>query len=238
MSFLTQRVILITGAVGNLGLATARAAQKAGARTVLLDRSLERLTHAYADLVSNRDHLLLGGVDLSDESSVSAAIEKAIRHFGRIDGLVNTVGAWRGGTPVHQSSLADWTSLFELNVRTTLLTCRAVVPYFIAQRSGRIINVASRAALIGDAGSAAYSVAKSGVLRLTESLAAELKAEGINVNCVLPSTIDTPQNRAAMPSADHSKWVSAEAIADVITFLASDGARAIHGVALPVYGLS
>src|SRR5882724_11557027 len=120
MSSLTQRVTLITGAVGNLGLATARAVQKAGARTVLLDRSLERLTHTYADLVSNRDHLLLGGVDLSDEASVSSVIEKTIQHFGRIDVLVNTVGAWRGGTSVHESSLADWNSLFELNVRTTL----------------------------------------------------------------------------------------------------------------------
>ena len=238
MSLLTQRVILITGAVGNLGLATARAAQKAGAHTVLLDRSLERLNHTYPDLVSSSDHLFLGGVDLSDEASVSAAIEKTIRQFGRIDVLVNTVGAWRGGTPVHQSSLADWTSLFELNVRTTLLTCRAVVPYFIAQRSGRIINVASRAALVGDAGSAAYSVAKSGVLRLTESLSAELKEKGVNVNCVLRSTIDTPQNRAAMPSADPTKWVAPEAIADVIAFLASDAARAIHGIALPVFGLS
>src|SRR4051812_45123356 len=115
MPLLTQQVILITGAVGNLGLATARAVQNAGARTVLLDRSLERLTHSYPELASNRDHLLLGGIDLSDETSVSSAIEKTIQHFGRIDVLINTVGAWRGGTPVHKSSLADWNALFELN---------------------------------------------------------------------------------------------------------------------------
>jgi NAD(P)-dependent dehydrogenase (short-subunit alcohol dehydrogenase family) len=161
-----------------------------------------------------------------------------VERFGRIDVLVNTVGAWRGGVSTHEAPLADWDFLFAANVRPTLLACRAVAPHFVARRGGRIINVAARSGLHGDAGSAAYSAAKSAVLRLTESLSAELKSSGVNVNAVLPSTIDTPQNRAAMPGADFSMWVQPDAIADVIVFLASDAARAIHGAAIPVYGLS
>ena len=238
MHSLSQRVVVITGAVGNLGRATARAFQRAGARTVLIDRAADRLHHAYAELVVSPDHLLLGGVDIADESSVAAAIGSAVEHFGRVDVLVNTVGAWRGGQPVHEAPLADWEFLHAANVRPTLLACRAVVPHLLAQRSGRIVNIAARSGLAGDAGSAAYSAAKSAVLRLTESLAAELKNSGINVNAVLPSTIDTPQNRTANPTADHTRWVAPDAIADVVVFLASDAARAIHGAALPVYGLS
>jgi len=137
---------------------------------------------------------------------------------------------------VHETDLADWDFLFEVNLRTTLLCCRAVVPQMLRQGSGRIVNVASRDGLHGGAGYSAYSASKSAVLRLTESLAAELKQSNINVNCIMPGTIDTPQNRSAMPNSDFSKWVVPEAIADVILFLISDSARAITGAALPVYG--
>jgi NAD(P)-dependent dehydrogenase (short-subunit alcohol dehydrogenase family) len=106
----------------------------------------------------------------------------------------------------------------------------------LQQGGGKIVNVAARAALKGGGRSAAYSASKSAVLRLTESMSVELKKSGINVNCILPSTIDTPQNRAAMPKADTSRWVTPEALADVVLFLASDAARAVHGAAIPVYG--
>jgi NAD(P)-dependent dehydrogenase (short-subunit alcohol dehydrogenase family) len=234
----SQRVVLITGASGNLGAATARVFQRAGATTVLIDRAADRLHHQYPDLVVSPGHLLLGGVNLTDEASVASAIGSAVERFGRIDVLVNTVGAWRGGSPVYEAPLADWDMLFAANVRPTLLASRAVVPHFLTQRSGRIINIAARSGLIADAGSAAYGAAKAAVLRLTEAMSAELKSSGINVNSILPSTLDTPQNRAASPSADHAKWVHPDAIADVVLFLASDAARAIHGAAVPVYGLS
>ncbi|HMY75376.1 MAG TPA: SDR family oxidoreductase, partial [Blastocatellia bacterium] len=122
--------------------------------------------------------------------------------------------------------------------RSAFAACRAVVPKMLAQRSGKIINVSSRAALHGDANHVAYSISKTAIVRLTESLSEEVKREGINVNCVMPGLIDTPQNRAAMPDADFSNWVSPEAIAEVVLFLASDAARAIHGAAIPVYGRS
>jgi NAD(P)-dependent dehydrogenase (short-subunit alcohol dehydrogenase family) len=230
------RVAIVTGAVGNLGVATAKAFQRAGARTVLVDRSQDRLGQTYADLVGNRDHLLAGGVDLTDAASVSRMVEEARERFGRLDVLVNTVGGFRGGKPVHEDDPENWDFLFAVNVRTTLECCRAVIPHMLRAGAGKIVNVASRGALAGDGGFSAYSAAKSAVIRLTESLADELKQAGVNVNCVLPGTIDTPQNRKDRPTADHGKWVGPAAIADVILFLASDAARAVNGAAVPVFG--
>jgi len=173
---------------------------------------------------------------LSDPVSLEKLVADTLVRFGRLDVLVNTVGAWRGGKPVHQDDLETWDFLFNANLRTTLLCCRAVIPQMLKQRRGKIINVASRNALAGSAGYAAYSASKSAVLRLTEALADELKAPDINVNCIMPATIDTPQNRAAQPNADFTKWVEPSTIAEVILFLASDASRAINGAAVPVYG--
>jgi NAD(P)-dependent dehydrogenase (short-subunit alcohol dehydrogenase family) len=238
MTSLKNKVVIITGAVGNLGTATARAFQQAGAKTVLVDRSPDRVREVFKDLADSKDHLLAGGIDLTNAESLGKLIEQTLARFGRVDVLVNTVGAFRGGKPVHEADPADWDLLFNANVRTTLMCCRAVIPQMLKQKRGAIVNVSSREGLEAHAGFAAYSASKSAVLRLTESLAAELKASDINVNCIMPSIIDTPQNRAAMPNADFSKWVAPEAIADVIAFLASDAARAVNGAAVPVFGKS
>jgi len=233
---LQNKITIITGAVGNLGTATARLFQQAGARTVLVDRSPARVREAFKDIADSPDHLLAGGIDLSDAASLGTLMEQTLGKFGRVDALVNTVGGYRGGKPVHEADLADWDFLFNINVRTTLLCCRAVIPQMLKQQSGRIINIASRDSLNGSAGYAAYSASKSAVLRLTESLAGELKDSNVNVNCIMPGTIDTPQNRTAIPNGDFNQWVAPEAIADVIAFLASDSSRAINGAAIPVYG--
>lgn len=231
-------VTLITGAVGNLGFATAQTFQTAGHRTVLVDRSPDRLAHAFPGLVASDDHLLAGGVDLTDPASLDRLVGTVLDRFGRLDALVHTVGGWRGGKPVHETDLADWDFLLSVNLRTTLLCCRAVIPPMVEQQRGRIITVASRDGLRGSAGFAAYSASKSAVLRLTEALADELKGSNINVNSVLPSTMDTPQNRAAMPDADFSTWVTPDAVADVLLFLAADASRAVTGAAIPVTGKS
>jgi len=233
---LAGKVVIVTGSVGNLGLATARALQETGAKTVLVDRSEERLRENYLELAGSADHLLAGGIDLTNPDALARVAAATCDRFGRIDALVNTVGGYRGGKPVHEADLADWDFLFGINLRTTLLCCRAVIPQMLRQREGRIVNVASRDALMGSAGYGAYSASKSAVLRLTESLAAELKASNLNVNCILPGTIDTPQNRKAIPDGDFAKWVAPEAIADVILFLISEAARAVNGAAVPVYG--
>ncbi len=232
----TERVVIITGAVGNLGLATAHAFQAAGDKTVLVDRSQDKLRTTFSSIADSPGHLLAGGVDLSEPGSLGKLVEDTFSRFGCIDALVHTVGGWRGGKAVHETDLGDWDFLFNVNLRTTLLCDRAVIPQMLRQGRGKIINVASRDGLKGSAGYAAYSASKSAVLRLTESLADELKASNINVNCVMPGTIDTPQNRAAQPNADFTKWVEPSAIADVILFLASDASRAISGAAVPVYG--
>jgi NAD(P)-dependent dehydrogenase (short-subunit alcohol dehydrogenase family) len=142
------------------------------------------------------------------------------------------------GAPVHETSDKDWNFLLDLNARTVLHTARAVVPHMIAAGGGKIINIGAYAAQKGAAQMGAYIASKSAVIRLTETMAAELREKNINVNCVLPTIIDTPQNRGAMPDADPRRWVAPEALASVIVFLASDAARAIHGAALPVTGLS
>ncbi len=230
----SERVAVVTGASGNLGLAAGRAFQANGYRVALLDRAPDRLPKLYP----NAESLLLGGVDLGDAKAAASAIQQTLERFGRIDVLVNTVGAWRGGEPLQAAPLADWDFLFETNLKSTLHACRAAVPAMIEKRWGRIINVSSRNALQGSAGYAAYSAAKSAVIRLTESLADEVKKFDVTVNCILPGTIDTPQNRMAMPDADFSSWVEPAALADVVLFLASDAARAVTGAALPVFGRS
>ena len=236
MNSLQDKVTIITGAVGNLGTATARCFQQSGAKTVLVDRSPDRVREAFKHIANSKDHLLAGGVDLTSVESIGKLVEQTLARFGRVDALVNTVGAFRGGNPVQDADPADWDFLFNANVRTTLMCCRAVIPQMVKQQSGKIITVASRDGLSGSAGYAAYSASKSAVLRLTESLANELKVSNINVNCIMPGTIDTQQNRAAVPNGDFSRWVEPAAIAEVILFLASDASRAVNGAALPVFG--
>jgi NAD(P)-dependent dehydrogenase (short-subunit alcohol dehydrogenase family) len=235
MPNLSGKVVLITGAVGNLGQAVAQAFARAGAKRALVDRSTGRLGQIYS---ASAEVLLVDGMDLAEASQASKAVEAALAHFGRVDVLVNTVGGFAGGTQLHEGGLADWERMFRINLNTTLHACRAVIPHLIRQGGGRIVNVGARAALAGVAGLGAYGASKGAVIYLTQTLAQELKDQGINVNCVLPGTIDTPQNRRDMPDADFTKWVAPAAIADVILFLASDAARAISGAAVPVYGKS
>jgi NAD(P)-dependent dehydrogenase (short-subunit alcohol dehydrogenase family) len=235
---LRERIVIVTGAAGNLGQAVSRGFLSADAHVVLVDRSPDRLLEQYPSLVDSPTHMLATSVDQTEQASVQEMVDQVLERFGQIDVLANTVGGYRAGTPVHETSLQDWEFMLDLNARTAFIISRAVVPAMLEQAYGKIVHVGSRAALQGNARAAAYSAAKSAVVRLTESLSRELKRQGINVNCVLPGTIDTPGNRAAMPDADHSRWVTPEALTDVIMFLASDAARAIHGAAIPVYGTS
>jgi len=234
----TDSVIVITGAAGNVGTAVAKAFAALGAKIALVDRSPERLPEIFPELSESPNCFAAPPTDVTNAESVAAAVREIHGRFGRIDILINTAGGYRAGTALHETPITDWDFMLNLNARSVFLTCREVIPRLLKQGNGKIINIASRAALSGDAHHSAYSVSKTAVVRLTESMAAELKNAGINVNCIMPGMIDTPQNRAAMPDADFSKWVSPEAIADVILFLASDGARAISGAAIPVYGRS
>jgi len=232
-----EKVVVVTGAAGNLGRAVAKALGNAGAHRVLVDHGEDQLAKIFGK-DNEGSTLLIPGVNLTNPADAEQFVQQAVQRFGRIDALVNTVGGFAGGKPVHEEALATWEKMYSLNLLTVLHSCRAVIPELLKNGRGQIVNVAARAALTGVGTLGAYCASKSAVIRLTESIAAELRDRQINANCVLPGTIDTPQNRADMPGADFSKWVPPEAIAEVILFLVSDAARAITGAALPVYGRS
>ena len=231
-----SRTVLITGAAGNLGRAVVAAFAASGEHLVLIDRTDDVLQAAFG-AAQSPDRLLLAA-DLLDPRQIDAAIAEATARFGPIDVLCNLAGGFAMGEAVHETSDQKWDLLFDLNARSLLHMARAVVPQMINNGGGRIVNVGAFAAQRGAARMGAYTASKSAVIRLTEAMSAELREQGINVNCVLPTIIDTPENRAAMPEADPAKWVAASDLANVIAFLASDAARAVHGAALPVTGLS
>lgn len=230
-----NQVVLITGACGNLGQAVAARFREGGARLVLLDLDRQRLEKCYGQ---ETDQQRFAGADLLDRAEVAAAVKDAADRHGRIDVLCNIAGGFRMGHAVHETPDQDWNFLFDLNARSVLHAVHAVVPHMISAGSGKIVNVAANAALKGVANMGAYCASKDVVIRITESMAAELRERNINVNCVLPSIIDTPENRRDMPGADFARWVAPASLAKVIAFLSSDDARAIHGAAIPVVGLS
>jgi NAD(P)-dependent dehydrogenase (short-subunit alcohol dehydrogenase family) len=238
MTDLEDRVVMITGASGNLGSAAGRRFLKGGARLALIDRNNDLMLREFPELRDQPDRHMRDGADLTSAEEVDQLVGRIIGHFGRIDVLVNTVGGYRAGSPLHETSIDTWESMIKLNARTVFLTTRSVVPHMLRQGYGKIIHIAARPGLNGAANAAAYSAGKAAVIRLVESASAELKEQGINVNCVLPGTIDTPDNREAIPDGDYSRWVTPESLADVIQFLASDESRDIHGATIPVYGLT
>ena len=221
------KVVIVTGASGALGKVVAEAALARGARVAGVD-------HAKSNAADTPDHIELGGVDLSDAAQAAQAIEAVAARFRRLDVLINIAGAFSfetvaGGDP------KTWQRLYAINVLTALNASRAAIPHLVASPVGRIVNIGAIGALQAGSGMGPYAASKAGVHRLTEALAAELKGK-VTVNAVLPSTIDTPANRAAMPNADFSKWVTAEELANVILFLAGDEASAVTGALIPVSG--
>lgn len=227
------QTVVITGAAGHLGRVVAATFRKRGARLVLLDRDGDALQRTFGEW---QDALPLA-VDLLDEEQVRKAVARAVQHFGHVDTLCHLAGGFRMGEAVHETTGATWDLLMDLNARSLLHIAHAVVPHLVERGGGRIVTVGAAAAAKGGAHMGAYSASKSALIRLTEAMSAELKDSNVNVNCVLPSIIDTADNRAAMPEADPRRWVAPAALADVIAFLASDAARAIHGAAIPVTGL-
>jgi len=230
-----HRVVIVTGAAGNLGRAVAEIFANRGASVVLVDLREQALVDAFG---AASEHRLFAPANLLEQAQADAVVKQAIDRFGRIDVLCNLAGGFRMGEAVHETSDPTWNFLFDLNARTLLHAARAVVPRMIDAGGGKIVNVGAASAQKGVAQMGAYCASKSTVIRLTESMAAELREKNINVNCVLPTIIDTPENRAAMPGADPARWVAPQDLANAIAFLASDEARAIHGAALPVSGLS
>ncbi len=237
MTEFKQSVVVVTGAAGNLGGAVAQAFAQQGAHLALIDHNTDGL-QAALERCEGQASAKAFETNLIDPASVNKSIDAILETFGKIDVLANIAGGFRMGPLIQDTDDKDWNFMMDLNARSVFNTCRRAIPAMLDNGGGRIINVSARAAEQGKGKMGPYCASKAAVLTLTESLAAENKFHNINVNCILPGTIDTPQNRKDMPDADFDKWVPPAALADVVMFLASHAARCVTGAAVPVYGQS
>jgi NAD(P)-dependent dehydrogenase (short-subunit alcohol dehydrogenase family) len=232
-SAMKGKTIVISGAFGGLGRVVAEEAARRGACVVALDHSREPpqgLAERMGPLC-----LTVGGVDLTVAEQAKKAIDEIKAKLGRIDALINIAGGFRWET-IESGDVATWDFLYALNVKTAFNASKAALPYLLESGAGRIVNVGAGAGVKAAAGMGAYGASKAAVLRLTESLADELKNKGVTVNAVMPSIIDTPTNRADMPEANFDAWVAPRDLASVILFLVSDEAKAVTGALIPVNG--
>jgi NAD(P)-dependent dehydrogenase (short-subunit alcohol dehydrogenase family) len=230
-------VVWITGASGALGQAVCAHFARQGAHLALLARQPAGLQAVGHGLATQPDRVLALPTDLLNPQAVAAARDAVLARWGRIDVAVHLAGGFTMGQAVASDGFdSALNQMLDLNLRTVLHSVAAVLPAMQGQGSGAVVNVGAASAAQGLAHMGAYAASKAALMRVTESLAAEVKGQGVRVNAVLPSTIDTPANRAAMPNADPSHWVTPDALADVIGFLASPAARAVHGVCVPVVG--
>jgi len=220
-----MKTVAVTGAFGILGSAVVAALSKAGAHVAAIDR---------APRPANASGAVFADVDITDFAVATRVMNEAAQALGGLDGLVNIAGGFRWET-VADGDVATWDFLYAINLKTALCASKAALPH-LTKTGGAIVNVSAAATAKAGAGMGAYTASKSGVSRLTEALAEEMKGR-VRVNAVLPSIIDTPQNRKDMPGADFNKWVAPDALADAIVFLLSDRARAITGALVPVTGL-
>ena len=221
---LNGKVILLTGASGGLGSVVTPILTGAGATVMIVNRVLPQ------DVIDRQGGFM---ADVTKETEVMRVVSDTVKQAGRIDGLINLVGAFAPGSAV-ETDAVKWQNMLSLNVTSAFLLSRAVIPYMTARRSGRLVHIAARAALEPFRGAAAYLVAKSALVSLIRVLALELEGAGVTVNGILPSTIDTPANRKSMPHADRSTWVKPEFIVQVLVWLMSDEPAAINGALIPI----
>jgi NAD(P)-dependent dehydrogenase (short-subunit alcohol dehydrogenase family) len=224
---LSGKVFIVTGAFGALGQAVTACMLAHGAKLALVGKRPDPRMQCPAGA------LLYAGVDLLQKDAAAEVVERVFKDTGRIDGLVNLAGGFHFDK-LEGGALESWEDMFRVNLLTAVVSCAAVLPYLLRRGSGNIVNIGAMGAIRATSGMGAYAASKAGVVKLTEALADEVKDRGITVNAVLPSVLDTPANRADMPAADFTRWVSPSAVAEVIVFLVSD--LAISGATLPVAG--
>jgi NAD(P)-dependent dehydrogenase (short-subunit alcohol dehydrogenase family) len=231
-----DKVVVVTGAAGALGEAVVRAFLEEAATVVGTYRGERGARQLEESVGAHKGKLALANVDLTDASAVDAFFTETRNRHARVDVLVNVAGGFRGGKALHETSPVDLDALIATNLKTAFLCCHAAVPLMLARGRGRIVLIGAKPAVDPQPNLAAYGASKAALVNLAGALAAELRPKGITVNCILPSIIDTAQNRQAMPEAAHELWPKPEELARVILFLASDDAGVISGAAIPVYG--
>ena len=231
----TNKIVPVTGGTGALGRAITAAFIASDAKVVssyVIDREIEQLkkeSKAVVELIKT---------DVTKEEEVEKLVLSVISKYGRIDVLVNVVGGYLGGKSVSELDEKEWDLMMTMNLKSAFLISKHVIPQMVSSKYGKIMHVSSRTGLKSSGYDSAYAASKSGLIRLVESLSEEVKDSNINVNCIMPSTIDTEANRRAMPTADHSKWVKPQDLANVVLFLCSDEANVITGAAIPTYGVA
>jgi NAD(P)-dependent dehydrogenase (short-subunit alcohol dehydrogenase family) len=228
----------VAGGTGGLGRAVSLAFLDELARVVVTYRRPDEFAVLKKAAGAHASSLEGYKIDVTDEAAVGKLVESLVAESGRIDTLVNAVGAYAGGTPLWGTDPKVFEQMLALNLRSGFVLSRAVVPVMLKQSSGAIVNVASQAAVNHSAGAAAYAASKAAAVAMLDCLAADLKGTGARANSILPRIIDTEANRRAMPGADFTNWPKPEDIAKVILFLCSDDAKLINGAAVPVYGNS
>ena len=229
----SEQVVLVAGGTGGLGRSVSLAFLAEGAKIVVTYRKEEEFASLKGEAGTSLDGQR---VDVTDQAAVQQLVDGILQKHGRLDSLVNTVGGFAFGGKLWESDTKVFDQMLALNLRAGLMLACAVIPGMLKQKSGAIVNVASKSAIEHAAGLAAYAASKAAAVALMDSLAEELKGTGVRANSILPSIIDTEANRKAMPTANFAKWPKPEDIARVILFLCSPDAKVIHGAAIPVYG--
>jgi NAD(P)-dependent dehydrogenase (short-subunit alcohol dehydrogenase family) len=229
------KVVLITGGTGALGRAVAQAFGTSNATTVVTYIIEEEREDVKSKIKTIAE---LVKADITKEDQAKKLVSHVIKTYDRIDVLVNVVGGYLGGKTVAELDETEWDKMMSMNLKSAFLISKHVIPLMVAAKHGKIVHISSRTGLKSDGYDSAYSASKSGLIRLVESISEEVKEHNINVNCILPSIIDTEANRNAMPNSDFSKWVKTEDLANLVLFLCSDEAKVINGAAIPAYGLA
>jgi len=229
----SNKVVLITGGTGALGRAVVEAFTSSNATSIatyVTDREAENAKTKIGALE-------LVKADMTKEDQVRKLVSQVVQKHGRIDVLVNVVGSYIGGKTVSELEESEWDKMMNLNLKSAFLISKHVLPIMTHAKQGKMIHISSRTGLKSSGYDSAYAASKSGLIRLVESISEEVKEYGINVNCILPSVIDTDTNRKAMPNSDFSKWVKTGDLASLVLFLCSEEAKFINGAAIPAYGL-
>lgn len=228
------KVVLVTGGTGAVGRALASAFDSSNATTVVTYLHDKQIQDVKAQIGGKSETVK---ADITVEAQVKELISKIMQKYARIDVLVNVVGGYLGGKSLVKIEEKEWDLMMNINLKSAFLISKHVLPIMLSAQHGKIVHIASRTGLKSDGYDSAYGASKAGLIRLVESISGEVREANINVNCILPSTIDTEANRKAMPSADFTKWIKTTEIADVVLFLCSEESRVINGAAIPTYGL-